>query len=450
MADIDTKVESICEEVIARNPGEPEFHQAVREVVNSLGPVLDEHPEFLEQKVIERLCEPDRQIMFRVPWQDDQGDVHVNRGFLIESSSALGPYKGGLRFHPSVYLGIVKFLGFEQSLKNALTAMGIGGGYGGSDFDPRGRSDKEVMRFCQSFMDELFRHIGENTDVPAGDIGVGPREIGYMFGQYKRITNRYEMGALTGLDVGGGAPVRVEASGYGCAYFMQEMLKALGESFEGKRCVVSGSGNVAIYVIEKIQEEFGGKVMACSDSSGYVLDEEGLNLETVKRIKEEEGGRISEYAEAHEERACYEEGGNIWEVPCEVALPCATQNELGEDDAKKLIENGCSAVGEGANMPCTPEAVRTFLDGGVAFGPAKAVSAGGVAVSAIEMQQAAGRQSWSFEYVDEQLKEIMREIHQRCREAAEEYGIPNNNYYDGANIAAFTKVARALIAQGLI
>ncbi len=450
MADIDTKVESICEEVIARNPGEPEFHQAVREVVNSLGPVLDEHPEFLEQKVIERLCEPDRQIMFRVPWQDDQGDVHVNRGFLIESSSALGPYKGGLRFHPSVYLGIVKFLGFEQSLKNALTAMGIGGGYGGSDFDPRGRSDKEVMRFCQSFMDELFRHIGENTDVPAGDIGVGPREIGYMFGQYKRITNRYEMGALTGLDVGGGAPVRVEASGYGCAYFMQEMLKALGESFEGKRCVVSGSGNVAIYVIEKIQEEFGGKVVACSDSSGYVLDEEGLNLETVKRIKEEEGGRISEYAEAHEERAHYEEGGNIWEVPCEVALPCATQNELGEDDAKKLIENGCSAVGEGANMPCTPEAVRTFLEGGVAFGPAKAVSAGGVAVSAMEMQQAAGRQSWSFEYVDEQLKEIMREIHQRCREAAEEYGIPNNNYYDGANIAAFTKVARALIAQGLI
>jgi glutamate dehydrogenase (NADP+) len=327
--------------------------------------------------------------------------------------------------------------------------MGIGGGYGGSDFDPRGRSDKEVMRFCQSFMDELFRHIGENTDVPAGDIGVGPREIGYMFGQYKRITNRYEMGALTGLDVGGGAPVRVEASGYGCAYFMQEMLKALGESFEGKRCVVSGSGNVAIYVIEKIQEEFGGKVVACSDSSGYVLDEEGLNLETVKRIKEEEGGRISEYAEAHEERARYEEGGNIWEVPCEVALPCATQNELGEDDAKKLIENGCIAVGEGANMPCTPEAVRTFLDGGVAFGPAKAVSAGGVAVSAMEMQQAAGRQSWSFEYVDEQLKEIMREIHQRCREAAEEYGIPNSNYYDGANIAAFTKVARALIAQGL-
>ena len=450
MADIDMKVESICEEVIARNPGEPEFHQAVREVVYSLGPVLDEHPEFLEQKVIERLCEPDRQIMFRVPWQDDQGDVHVNRGFLIESSSALGPYKGGLRFHPSVYLGIVKFLGFEQSLKNALTAMGIGGGYGGSDFDPRGRSDKEVMRFCQSFMDELFRHIGENTDVPSGDIGVGPREIGYMFGQYKRITNRYEMGALTGLDVGGGAPVRVEASGYGCAYFMQEMLKALGESFEGKRCVVSGSGNVAIYVIEKMQEEFGGKVVACSDSSGYVLDEEGLNLETVKQIKEEEGGRISEYAEAHEERARYEEGGNIWEVPCEVALPCATQNELGEDDAKKLVENGCIAVGEGANMPCTPEAVRTFLEGGVAFGPAKAVSAGGVAVSAMEMQQAAGRQSWSFEYVDEQLKEIMREIHQRCREAAEEYGIPNNNYYDGANIAAFTQVAQALIAQGLI
>ena len=450
MAKTDSKLESLCEEVIARNPEEPEFHQAVREAVSSLGPVLDKHPEFVEEKVIERLCEPDRQIMFRVPWQDDGGEIHVNRGFLIESSSALGPYKGGLRFHPSVYLGTVKFLGFEQTLKNALTAMGIGGGYGGADFDPRGRSDREVMRFCQSFMDELFRHIGESTDVPSGDIGVGPREIGYMFGKYKRITNRYEMGALTGLDVGVGAPIRQEASGYGCAYFMEEMLNTLGESFEGKTCVVSGSGNVAIYAIEKIQEEFGGKVVACSDSGGFVYDEEGLDLQTIKEIKEVQGGRISEYAQAHEGRgARYEEGGNIWEIPCAVALPCATQNELEEADARKLVDNGCLAVGEGANMPCTPEAVHTLLDGGVAFGPGKATNAGGVAVSALEMQQNASRQSWSFEQTDEKLKEIMKEIHERCREAAEEYGV-SGNYRDGANIAGFVKVANALVAQGLI
>jgi len=451
MADTTTKVESICEEVIARNPGEREFHQAVREVLGSLGPVLERHHEFVEEKVIERLCEPDRQIMFRVPWQDDEGNVHVNRGFRVEFSNALGPYKGGLRFHPSVYLGIVKFLGFEQVFKNSLIDLGIGGGKGGSDFDPKGKSDGEVMRFCQSFMTELYRHIGENTDVPAGDAGVGPRELGYMFGQYKRITDRYEMGTLTGKEVEwGGALVRVEATGYGCVYFMEEMLKTLGESFEGKTCVVSGSGNVAIYAIEKIQEEFGGKVVACSDSGGFVYDEEGLDLETVKEIKEVQGGRISEYAQAHEGRgARYEEGGNIWEIPCAVALPCATQNELEEADARKLVGNGCRAVGEGANMPCTPEAVHTLLDGGVAFGPAKAVSAGGVAVSALEMQQAAGRQQWSFEYTDEKLKEIMKEIHERCREAAEEYGV-SGNYRDGANIAGFIKVANALIAQGLI
>jgi glutamate dehydrogenase (NADP+) len=448
MAKMGSKLESICEEVIARNPEEPEFHQAVRDVVGSLGPVLDKHPEFVEQKAIERICEPDRQIMFRVPWQDDEGQIHVNRGFLVEFSSALGPYKGGLRFHPSVYLGIIKFLGFEQTLKNALTGLGIGGGYGGSDFDPKGKSNNEVMRFCHSYMDELYRHIGENTDVPSGDIGVGPRELGYMFGKYKRITNRYEMGALTGLNIGGngGSPARFEASGYGCAYFMEEMLGTLDESFEGKTCIVSGSGNVAIYAIEKIHQ-LGGKVVACSDSSGVVYDEEGINMETVKRIKEVEGGRISEYVEAHG-RARYEEGGNVWEIPCEVALPCATQNELEEQDAKKLIQNGCVAVGEGANMPCTPEAVRAFIDAGLAFGPAKAVSAGGVAVSALEMQQAAGRQSWSFEYTEEQLKEIMKEIHARCREAAEEYGVAGN-YHDGANIAGFVKVARALIAEGL-
>jgi len=439
------KLEDIREEVVRRNPGEPEFHQAVREVMSSLGPVLERYPEFIEEKVIERLCEPERQIFFRVPWHDDEGKVQVNRGFRVEFSSALGPYKGGLRFHPSVYSGILKFLGFEQTLKDSLIDLGIGGGYGGSDFDPKGKSDGEVMRFCQSFMTELYRHIGEDTDIPAGDIGVGPREVGYMFGQYKRITNRYETGTLTGW---GGAPVRVEASGYGCAYFMEEMLKTLGESFEDKRCVVSGSGNVAIYAIEKIQQEFGGRVVACSDSGGYVLDEEGVDLEALKQIKEVEGGRISEYAEEHKGRACFEEEGNIWEVPCDVALPSATQNELGEEDAKTLIENGCLAVGEAANMPCTPEAVDAFQEAGVAFGPAKAVNAGGVAVSALEMQQNASRQSWSFEYTDERLKELMTEIHERCRETAEEYGTPGN-YANGANIAGFVKVGRAMLTQGL-
>jgi glutamate dehydrogenase (NADP+) len=448
MTDTATKAESICEDVIARNPGEAEFHQAVREVVGSLGPVLEKHPEFIEEKVIERICEPDRQIMFRVPWQDDEGRIHVNRGFRVEFSNALGPYKGGLRFHSSVYLGTIKFLGFEQIFKNSLIDLGIGGGKGGSDFDPKGKSDNEVMRFCQSFMTELYRHIGENSDVPAGDAGVGPREIGYMFGQYKRITNRYETGTFTGKEVGwGGSPVRFEATGYGCAYFMQEMLKNFDESFEGKTCLVSGSGNVAIYAIEKIQEEFGGKVVACSDSKGVVYDEKGLDLDTVKRIKLEEGSRISEYADAHK-HARYEDGGNIWEIPCDAALPCATENELEEGDAEKLIKNGCIAVGEGANMPCTPEAVRAFLENDVAYAPGKAANAGGVAVSALEMQQNAGRQSWSFEYTDEQLQEIMKNIHDRCQEAAEEYGTPGN-YYHGANIAGFIKVARALIAQGL-
>ena len=450
-AKIDTneKLENIYEEVVERNPGEPEFHQAIREVVNSLGPVLERHPEFIEESVVERLCEPERQIRFRVPWHDDEGKVHVNRGFRVEFSSALGPYKGGLRFDPSVYMGIVKFLGFEQIFKNSIIDLGIGAGKGGSDFDPKGKSDGEVMRFCQSFMTELYRHIGENTDVPAGDSGVGPREMGYMFGQYKRITNRYETGTLTGKQIDwGGALVRVEATGYGCAYFMEEMLKALGESFEDKRCVISGSGNVAIYAIEKVQEEFGGKVVACSDSGGYILDEEGIDLQTLKQIKEVEGGRIQEYVDEHEGRAHFEEGGNIWEVPCDVALPCATQNELGEEDAKRLIENDCIAVGEGANMPCTPEAVGAFMEAGIPLAPAKAVNAGGVAVSALEMQQNAGRQTWSFEYTNERLKEIMQEIQEQCRQTAEEYGTPGN-YANGANIAGFIKVARAMLAQGL-
>ncbi len=446
MTDTETRVENICEEVISRNPAEPEFHQAVREVANSLGPVLEKHPEFVEAKVLERLCEPDRQILFRVPWQDDEGQFHVNRGFRVEFSNALGPYKGGLRFDRSVYLGIIKFLGFEQVFKNSLINLGIGGGKGGSDFDPKDKSDSEVMRFCQSYMTELYRHIGQNTDVPAGDAGVGPREIGYMFGQYKRITNRYETGTFTGKEVNwGGSQVRFEATGYGCAYFMQEMLETLGDSFEGKTCLISGSGNVAIYAMEKIQEEFGGKVVACSDSGGVIYDESGLDLEAIKQIKLEESGRVSEYAH---EQARYEDGGNIWEIPCDVALPCATQNEIEEGDAGKLIKNGCIAIGEGANMPCTPEAVRAFLEAGVYYGPAKAANAGGVAVSALEMQQNAGRQSWSFEYTDEQLKEIMKYIHDTCREAAEEYGTPGN-YYHGANIAGFIKVARALIAQGL-
>ncbi|MDP9425164.1 MAG: NADP-specific glutamate dehydrogenase [Actinomycetota bacterium] len=430
-----------------RNPGEPEFHQAVREVVGSLGPVLDRHPELAEEKVIERICEPERQIMFRVAWEDDGGQVHVNRGFRVEFSSALGPYKGGLRFHPSVYLGIVKFLGFEQIFKNALTDLGIGGGKGGSDFDPKGKSDDEVMRFCQAFMTELYRHIGENTDVPAGDIGVGGREIGYMFGQYKRITNRYETGIFTGKDPGwGGSLARKEATGYGLVYFVEEMLKVRGESLEGKTCLVSGSGNVAIYTIEKVPE-LGGKVVACSDSNGVVYDERGIDLDTVKRIKEGERGRIAEYADAHK-HARYEAGGNIWDIPCHVALPCATQNEIGQSDARKLIENGCVAVGEGANMPSANEAIKAFLEAGIAFGPAKAANAGGVATSALEMQQNAGRMAWSFDQVDEKLREIMKDIHTACHQTAEEFGTPGN-YLNGANIAGFMRVAEATIAQGV-
>ncbi len=447
MAVVDAKVAGICEEVIGRNPGEPEFHQAVREVVGSLGPVLDKHPELAEEKVVERICEPDRQILFRVAWDDDEGQVHVNRGFRVEFNSALGPYKGGLRFHPSVYLGIVKFLGFEQIFKNSLTNLGIGGGKGGSDFDPKGRSDDEVMRFCQAFMTELYRHIGANTDVPAGDIGVGSREIGYMFGQYKRITNRFESGVFTGKGPGwGGSLARTEATGYGLAYFVQEMLKVRGESLEGKTCLVSGSGNVAVYAIQKVQE-LGGKVVACSDSDGIVYDERGIELDTVRRIKEGERGRIAEYADAHK-HARYTAGGNIWEIPCDVALPCATQNEIDESDARKLIQNGCVVVGEGANMPSANEAIRLFLDAGVAFGPAKAANAGGVATSALEMQQNAGRTAWSFEQVNEKLREIMEDIHTTCYQTAAEYGTPGN-YLAGANIAGFMRVARALIAQGL-
>ncbi len=445
---LDEKVEPVYQEVLARNPGETEFHQAVREVLESLGPVLVKHPEFCQQKIIERICEPERQIIFRVPWQDDNGVVQINRGFRVEFNSALGPYKGGLRFHPSVYLGIIKFLGFEQIFKNALTGMPIGGGKGGSDFDPKGKSDDEIMRFCQSFMTELYRHIGEHTDVPAGDIGVGGREIGYMFGQYKRITNRWEAGVLTGKGINwGGSLVRPEATGYGATFFVDEMLKVRGESFEGKTCTVSGSGNVAIYTIEKIHQ-LGGKVVACSDSNGYVYHEQGIDLELVQQLKEVERRRIKDYITYHKE-AKYVENGNIWDIPCQVAMPSATQNEINGKDASKLVKNGCIAVGEGANMPTTPEGVKVFLEAGIAYGPGKAANAGGVATSALEMQQNACRDSWTFEYTEQRLQQIMKGIHETCYEIAEEYGTPGN-YVNGANIAGFIKVAKAMVALGLV
>lgn len=445
---LDQKLDGIYQEVLHRNAGEVEFHQAVLEVLETLGPVLAKYPHFADKKIIQRICEPERQIIFRVPWQDDRGEIHINRAFRVEFNSALGPYKGGLRFHPSVYLGIIKFLGFEQIFKNALTGMPIGGGKGGSDFDPKGKSDSEIMRFCQSLMTELYRHLGEHTDVPAGDIGVGGREIGYMFGQYKRITNRYESGVLTGKGLGwGGSLVRTEATGYGAVFFTQEMLKARGDSLEGKKVVVSGSGNVAIYAIEKAHE-LGATVIACSDSGGIIVHEKGIDLETLKRIKEVERRRISAYVESHKD-ARYVEGGNIWEIPCDVALPCATQNELNGHDAKALVENGCIAVAEGANMPTTPEGIQVFQAAKLAYGPGKAANAGGVATSALEMQQNASRDSWTFDYTQVRLEEIMVSIHQNCFETAEEFGSPGN-YVVGANIHGFIKVARAMEAMGLI
>jgi glutamate dehydrogenase (NADP+) len=446
---MDDRLEQIYQDVLKRNPGEAEFHQAVREVLESIGPVLQKYPGFRDRKIIERICEPERQIIFRVPWQDDRGEFHVNRGFRVQYNSALGPYKGGLRFHPSVYLGIIKFLGFEQIFKNALTGLPIGGAKGGSDFDPKGKSDNEVMRFCQSFFTELWRYVGESTDVPAGDIGVGGREIGYMFGQFKRLTSRYEAGVLTGkgLDYGGSL-VRTEATGYGNTFFVQEMLRARGDSgLEGKTCVVSGSGNVAIYTIEKIHQ-FGGKVVACSDSNGYVYDEKGIDLALVKQLKEVERRRIRDYVE-YRKHAKYKEGGNIWEIPCQVAMPSATQNEVSGADATMLIKNGCIAVGEGANMPTRPEGIRVFLEAKIAYGPGKAANAGGVATSALEMQQNACRDSWTFEYTEKRLANIMKNIHQNCWQTAEEFGA-KGNYVVGANIAGFIKVAKAMVAHGLI
>lgn len=448
MVVMEEKIEAIYQKVIARNPGETEFHQAVQEVLGSLGPVVVKHPEYADQKIIQRICEPERQIIFRVPWQDDKGNIHINRGFRVEFNSALGPYKGGLRFHPSVYLGIIKFLGFEQIFKNALTGMPIGGGKGGSDFDPKGKSDNEIMRFCQSFITELYRFLGEYTDVPAGDIGVGGREIGYMFGQYKRITNRHESGVLTGKGLDwGGSMVRTEATGYGATFFVHEMLKVRKNSLEGKTCLVSGSGNVAIYTIEKIHQ-LGGKVIACSDSNGVIIHKKGIDVELVKQLKEVDRRRIKDYKQYHKD-AIYKEGGNIWEIPCQVAMPSATQNEINGKDAKILVKNGCIAVGEGANMPTTPEGVKVFLDSKIAYGPGKAANAGGVATSALEMQQNASRDFWTFEKAERKLNDIMTNIHKICYEASDEYGTPGN-YVNGANIAGFTKVAKAMVAHGLV
>ncbi|MDT1064047.1 NADP-specific glutamate dehydrogenase [Paracoccus sp. CPCC 101403] len=450
---IDDKLVGIYDEVTRRNAGEAEFHQAVREVLESLGRVVAKHPEYLENALIERICEPERQIIFRVPWLDDRNNVQINRGFRVQFNSAMGPYKGGLRFHPSVNVGIIKFLGFEQTFKNALTGLPIGGGKGGSDFDPKGRSEAEVMRFCQSFMTELHRHLGEYTDVPAGDIGVGAREIGYMFGQYKRLTNRYEAGVLTGKGLFyGGSLARKEATGYGNTYFTRAMLEAIGDSFDGKSVVVSGSGNVAIYTIEKVQE-FGGKVIACSDSSGYIVDENGIDLALLKEIKELRRGRVTDYVRLKGEGdGVYfvaSSDGAIWDVACDIAMPSATQNELTGKDAKTLIKNGVIAVGEGANMPCTPEAIRLFREAGVRFGPGKAANAGGVATSALEMQQNASRDRWSFEKTEARLAEIMRDIHDSCFATAEEYGVPGD-YVSGANIAGFIRVAEPMLAFGVI
>lgn len=440
--------QDVLKQVIARNPGEPEFHQAVKEVLETIEPLLQARQDYQKAGILERIVEPERQIVFRVPWVDDQGKVQVNRGFRVEFNSAIGPYKGGLRFHPSVYMGVIKFLGFEQIFKNSLTGTPIGGGKGGSDFDPKGRSDGEVMRFCQSFMTELYRHIGPDTDVPAGDIGVGAREIGYMFGQYKRIKNAFE-GVLTGKGLTyGGSLVRKEATGYGLIYLVNEILTDNNRSFEGAKVVISGSGNVAIYAAEKAIE-LGAKVITMSDSNGYIYDAEGINLDTIKQLKECERKRISEYVKLHPNAEYHEDYMGIWNVPCDIALPCATQNELNGEAAKALAKNGCIAVGEGANMPSTPEAIEIFKNNKIFFAPAKAANAGGVATSALEMSQNSMRLPWSFEEVDEKLKNIMVNIYKNIKSAAKEYGC-EGDLVAGANIAGFIKVADAMLAQGIV
>jgi glutamate dehydrogenase (NADP+) len=443
-------INSIFEQVKQKDAAQPEFHQAVEEVLTSLAPVIEKHPKYKEAGIIERIVVPERVLLIRVPWIDDQGKVQVNRGFRIEMNSAIGPYKGGLRFHPSVNLGILKFLAFEQVFKNSLTTLPMGGGKGGSDFDPKGKSDNEVMKFCQSFMTELCRHIGPNTDVPAGDIGVGGREIGFMYGQYKRIRNEFT-GVLTGKGLNwGGSLIRPEATGYGTVYFAEEMLKTNGNSISGKKVSVSGSGNVAQYAVEKIND-LGGKAITLSDSGGYIVDEEGVTPEKlawVMELKNERRGRIKEYATKFT-GAKYFEGTGVWNVPVDVALPCATQNELNGDDAKELLKNGCICVAEGANMPSTPEAVDAFIDAKIHYGPGKAANAGGVAVSGLEMSQNSLRLSWTREEVDQKLLGIMQAIHTACKDTAEEYGQPTNNVM-GANIAGFIKVADAMMDQGVV
>ena len=439
---------SVADTVAGRSAAEPEFLQAVREVLDTLEPVLAQRPEFIEAGILDRLVEPERQLIFRVPWTDDAGRVRVNRGYRVQFNSALGPYKGGLRFHPTVNLSVVKFLGFEQIFKNALTSQRIGGGKGGSDFDPSGKSDAEVMRFCQSFMTELVHHIGEHTDIPAGDIGVGGREIGYLFGQYRRITQRYEAGVMTGKGVGwGGAEVRTEATGYGAVFFAEEMLLRAGEGIEGRRAIVSGSGNVATYAIEKVQQ-LGGTAVTASDSSGYIVDEAGIDVELLKQIKEVERARISEYAERRSS-ARFVSSGSVWQVPGELAFPCATQNELDVDDARALIAGGVRSVAEGANMPTTPEAVELFQAAGVLFAPGKAANAGGVATSALEMSQNAARSRWDRQTSESRLHDIMRDVHASAYEASVRYGRPGD-YVLGANSAAFETVAQAMLEQGVI
>jgi len=444
-----TIIQAVYEQVLKRNPGEVEFQQAVKEVLDSLGSVLEKHPEYVDSNILDRIVEPERQIMFRVPWQDDKGNIHVNRGFRFEFNSAIGPYKGGLRFHPTVNASILKFLGFEQVFKNALTTLPMGGGKGGSDFNPKSRSDNEVMRFCQSFMTELFRHIGPDTDVPAGDIGVGGREIGYLFGQYKRLRNEFT-GVFTGKGLNwGGSLIRPEATGYGCVYFAEEMLKTRGENLKGKVCTVSGSGNVAQYTVEKLNQ-LGAKVVSLSDSNGTIYDPDGIDdkkLAFVLELKNVRRGRIKEYTKKFNVE--YLEGKRPWGIKCECAFPSATQNEIDGSDAKTLLKNGCILVAEGANMPCTPEAIEQFIANKILYGPAKAANAGGVATSGLEMSQNTMRMSWSREEVDEKLHNIMIAIHKQCYDAAEEYGQPDNLVM-GANIAGFVKVADAMLDHGLV
>ncbi len=441
-------VERVLEELKAKNPNEPEFHQAATEILNGLRPVVEKHPEYEKAALLERFVEPERVVLFRVPWVDDSGKVHVNKGYRVQFNSAIGPYKGGLRFHPSVNLSIIKFLGLEQILKNSLTGLPIGGGKGGSDFDPKGKSDNEIMKFCQSFMTELYRHIGQDTDVPAGDIGVGGREIGFLFGQYKRIRDEH-VGVLTGRGLTyGGSLVRTEATGYGLVYMVEEALRCRGDSFKGKTLIVSGSGNVAIYAVEKAQS-LGAKVVAMYDSNGYIYDKNGIDLAVVKQIKEVERGRIKEYA-SRVKGAEYHEGcRGIWSIPCDIALPCATQNEIDAESAKLLVKNGVKLVGEGANMPTTLEGIAVFQKAGVVFLPAKAANAGGVATSALEMAQSSGRLFWTFEEVDLKLKNIMVNIYHNMDNAAKEYGV-EGDYVAGANIAGFLKVATAMMAQGIV